>query len=112
MTQRGLHGPYPLTDAAINSNVLGMGPGAYALGASGSFTGISVQRVGRSDVDLNGRLHNYVGEYSSFEYGFFDTPQAAFRKECELYHREKPADNIIHPDSPTGMALSCHICGR
>ena len=111
MTERGLHGPYPLTDVSINSVVLGVGPGAYALGTAGGFAGMTVQRVGRSDTDLNGRLHDPAGLYSSFEYGFFDTAEAAYRKECELYHREKPPGNPIHPDSPTGMGLSCHICG-
>lgn len=106
----GLHGPRPLTRANIGL-IVGNGPGAYALGPVQTPGVLTVNYVGRSDADLIGRLgvHADAGHYSSFLYGFFDSAEAAYHKECALYHAfgETNLDNVIHPAAPAGSRLRC-----
>ena len=111
MNEYGLFGSFPLSSYSINEHVRGYGPGAYLLGyISGS--NFYVQRVGRSDSDLNSRLHDYVGKYHAFQYVFFETARDAFYKECRLYHEFDPDDNFIHPDKPTGTNYICPVCSQ
>lgn len=109
MAKSGLSGPYPLTHEDINTNVTHVSPGAYVLGQlrDGTFY---ITRVGRSDSDVNDRLHDHIGNYRQFKFGYFDSPNAAFLKECELYHDFDPPDNKIHPDRPTGCGWECPQC--
>jgi hypothetical protein len=111
MVSTGLFGSYPLTAESINRHVRGISPGAYALGYVNQKGIFNVVRVGRSDDDLNTRLHKYVGDYKSFKYGFFNTAKEAFEKECRLYHDFEPPDNKIHPDRPDGTNYCCPVCG-
>lgn len=107
MASTGLDGPHPLTTKGIDDNVKGVSPGAYALGDVNDKGVFLVSRVGRSDTDLNDRLHDYKGDYAKFKYGFLETPKEAFFKECNLYHDFDPPDNRIHPDRPDGTNLRC-----
>src|SRR5256885_4834725 len=93
--------PIKLADKRINEEVTETSPGVYALDATtaGPFT---VSRIGRSDTDLNNRLHDYVGEYEYFRFAYSSSPKRAFEAECELYHDHHPPDNVIHPDRPDG----------
>jgi len=107
----GLFGPHPLSKKGIDDAVKGVGMGAYALGPIAQSGGIVVERVGRSDYDLNQRLHDYEGRYTHFKYAFYSTKQEAFEKECQLYHEFSPTDNLIHPDKPAGTNHRCPVCG-
>jgi hypothetical protein len=109
MPTSGLNGPYPLTDDDINKNVTRTSPGAYALGysANGSFY---IDYVGRSDGDVNKRLHDHVGKYRQFKFDYFGSAKAAFQKECHLYHDFTPKDNKAHPARPTNSGWSCPVC--
>lgn len=107
----GLHGPHPLSNAGIDAAARGVGPGAYALGEVDSAGTFRVHYVGRSDEDLNGRLKDHVGNYGVFKYGFFDNAEAAYRKECAMYHDFSPPDNSVHPARPKGSRLTCGACG-
>jgi len=108
----GLFGPHPLTKKGIDDAVEKGGIGAYALGSKSQEGGLIVERVGRSDFDLNNRLHDYEGQYTHFKYAFYPTKKAAYEKECELYHDFSPRDNILHPDRPTGTDYTCpRNCG-
>lgn len=58
---------FALTDESIDAKVTKTSPGVYVLDAtsSGPFT---ASYVGRSDTDLNARLHNWVGgKYKFFK---------------------------------------------
>ena len=102
---------FPLTHDTINYNLTKTSPGAYALGNLRGNT-FYVEYVGRSDSDLAERLKCWVGSYSHFKAGYFDSPLAAFKKECDLYHDFKDGglDNKVHPDRPNGSGWKCHRC--
>ena len=110
MASTNLPGPFALTDAQINSTVTKVSPGAYALGRVDENGVFLVERVGRSDYDLNNRLHDYVGKYPSFKADYFPSAAAAFHKECQLFHDFRPTDNDLHPDRPNGLNLRCLHC--
>src|SRR6266436_7641181 len=98
-----------LIDAEIDAKVTKISPGVYVLDktSSGPFT---ASYVGRSDVDLNGRLHQWVGKYKYFKACYFDSAKAAFEAECELYHALSPKDNTNHPARPSGSNWVCPRC--
>ena len=62
----GMSGPYPLTDEAIDAALIRTSPGNYALGYMDG-TAFVVFYVGRSDSDLNQRLHGWVDAPSRYE---------------------------------------------
>ncbi len=109
MAASGLRGPFPLTDHGIIDNVTKTSPGAYALGKT-RYATYYIGRVGRSDDDVNRRLHDYIWDYEQFKYEYYPPPKAAFEKECRLYHDFKPLGNKIHPDRPSGTNWKCPIC--
>lgn len=100
-----------MSNAGIDAVVLGVGSGAYALGEVASNGNFVVNYVGRSDEDLNDRLKDHVGKYQAFKYGFFQNAEAAYRRECAMYHDFSPPGNSVHPARPKGSWLTCHICG-
>jgi hypothetical protein len=114
MPSTGLHGPHSLTTHNVDAVVRGKGPGAYALGRTDANGAFIVSYVGRSDEDLNGRLKDWVNtKYAQFKYGFFDSPKAAFEKECQIFHDfggTKLLDNDIHPARPKGTGWRCLGC--
>ena len=68
--------------------------------------------VGRSDTSLRERLMDHKGQYSVFFVRYADTPDEAFRFECEFYHRYiDTIENKIHPDRPDVSSAVCPICG-
>ncbi len=113
MPNSGLIGPYPLTHEKIYEVITRTLPGAYILGwiSNGTFY---VQYVGRSNSDINNRLHFHVGKYESFMFDYFLSPKSAFEKECELWHNfggpEGRLDNKNHPDRPDGTNWRCPRC--
>jgi hypothetical protein len=113
-TPTGLYGPLALNVATIDTQVVGYGPGAYALGkADGDI--LYIKYVGRSDSDLNARLKNWAGTYTDFMYAFFPSAKAAFDKECGLFHDfggTARLDNKMHPDRPNGSNWTCPRCGN
>jgi hypothetical protein len=111
MAQNGLHGPFSLTDEVIDREVGRSQPGAYALEESADLVNFRVVYVGRSDSDVNNQLHVHVGSYKRFRYESCSSPEAAFQRECALYHDFEPRDNPIHPQRPTGAKWTCPRCG-
>jgi hypothetical protein len=61
-----MRGSYPLNDAAIDEMVSRTSPGNYALGYMDGTT-FMVFYVGRSDSDVRGCLHGWVGAPSRYE---------------------------------------------
>ncbi len=109
MASTGLRGSFPLTRDGIDANVGRTSPGAYALGyvKDDSFY---VKYVGRADNDVARRLGDHIEKYERFKYESYESPKAAFEKECRLYHDYKPADNTIHPARPNGSGWRCPVC--
>ncbi len=110
MPSSGLYGSYPLTAKKNDEVVKGISAGVYTLGYKKEES-FYTQYVGRSDSDLNDRLHDYVdSKYERFKYGFYNSIEDAFKKECSLYHDFNPKDNSIHPDRPNGTNYICPVC--
>lgn len=109
MASSGLKGSFALTDEKINEEITKTSPGAYALGRVKDDT-FYIDYVGRSDTDVNKRLHSHVGNYPRFKYDYFSSAKAAFEKECNLWHDFSPADNSIHPARPNGSNWKCPRC--
>jgi hypothetical protein len=110
MAENGLQGPFALTDSVIDQEVSTTRPGAYVLEDSPDLVNFRVTYVGRSDTDVNNQLHVHVGSYKRFHYQYCSTAQAAFERECKLYHDFEPRDNPIHPQRPSGMQWKCPRC--
>jgi hypothetical protein len=100
---------FALTDERIDEVVKNTSPGVYLLDptASGPF---DAAYAGRSDSDVNSRLHSWVGEYRFFRAAYCPSAKAAFEAECELYHAFSPRRNQIHPARPIGSNTVCPRC--
>jgi hypothetical protein len=108
----GLEGPFSLSHDSINAIVNLTQPGTYVLGRTNANNAFIVEYVGRSDTDLNGRLHYWVDSYSMFKASYFPSAEAAYCKECEIYHMfggNQQLDNSIHPDRPDNTHWSCPV---
>ena len=119
MPSTGLGNYYPLNNEKIDAVVKKKSAGAYVLGhlrkEKKNEEEVKVfipDYVGRSDDDINGRLKKWVGgKYSTFKFGYYDSPKAAFVKECDLYHDwKKQLDNKQHPDRPKNANWKCPRC--
>lgn len=113
MPETGLRGSFSLTDEKIDEIVTKTSPGVYVLGHSDNNSFV-VKYVGRSDDDLNKRLHDWVGEYARFKFGYFDSEKAAFERECRIWHNfggpNGDLDNQVHPARPKGSNWECPVC--
>ncbi len=108
-----MFGPYELTSNNIDSNITKTSAGNYALGYVNDNNTFIVKYVGRSDSDVNNRLHNWAGKYPSFKYSYASSPKAAFEKECKNFHdfgEKEKLDNDYHPDHPNGTSRKCQLC--
>lgn len=110
MATTGLKGPFDLDEETIDAEVTRTSPGAYALDSGTDASKFYVFDVGRSDTDVNDRLHKHVGNYKRFKYEYYSSAKAAFEKECNLYHDFEPSDNKTHPARPTGSGWKCPRC--
>jgi len=105
-----LSGPFALTKSGIDSAVTQSSAGVYALGRTSGNT-YYISRVGRSDVNLNGRLHDYEGQYAQFKAAYSSSPYQAFLGECELWHEYgNTTSNPLHPDRPKDANWKCPRC--
>jgi len=117
-TQRrstGLKGSFSLDAETIDDQVTKVSPGVFALGTKEGKT-FHVHYVGRSDADVNAELKEHVGEYDRFKFDYTDpySSEAAFVKECQLYHDfggpDGKVDNQHHPERPSDNVF-CPKCG-
>jgi hypothetical protein len=120
MPSTGLGRSYSLDNDTIDVVVTKKSAGAYVLGhiktekkkEKESKTYI-VEYVGRSDDDVNGRLKDWVGKYSRFKFGYYDSPKAAFKKEYGIYHdfgEKATLDNDKHPERRKNKNWKCPLC--
>jgi len=113
MPNTNLNGPYPLNADKIDEIITITASGTYVLGYVNSNNVFVVKYVGRSDDDLNDRLHDWIEEYESFKAKTFNTSKEAFEKECRIYHdfgQSSKLDNDIHPARPKDYDWECPIC--
>lgn len=113
MASTGLKGPFLLTSEKIDEEVTEISPGTYVLGHLNDEDVFIVKYVGRSDEDLNDRLHDWIDEYKRFKFGYFNSEKEAFEKECIIYHdfgESESLDNEIHPDRPDNTDWECPSC--
>ena len=111
MASLGLEGPWDLDDQTVDQVITKTASGNYALGYVKDDGTFVVGFVGRSDDDLNDRLHDWTGKtkYKSFKASFASSATAAFKKECRNYHDfggNEKLDNDYHPDKPTAVNVS------
>lgn len=110
MSETGLLGPYPLSAQEIDTEINRKSSGVYVLDRSHDEGPFHISYVGRSDTDLNARLHEHSGKYRRFKYEYHDSPEDAFSKECRLYHEFNPPSTIAHPARPLGSKWKCAHC--
>jgi hypothetical protein len=111
----GLRGSFELDEETINEEVGHGSPGVYALGYKKENTFL-IQNIGRSDTDVHARLKEYIGKYDRFKYAYADSSEAAFIKECNLYHafsgpEGKILHNKNHPEKTKNTTWLCPKCG-
>jgi hypothetical protein len=110
MAETGLLGPYPLKAQEIDNEINRKSPGVYVLDRSHDDGPFHISYVGRSDTDLNARLHEHGAKYRRFKYEYYPSPEEAFAKECWLYHEFNPPSTIAHPPRPHGSKWKCALC--
>jgi hypothetical protein len=103
-----MRGSYPLNGRAIDEALTRTSAGNYALGYMDGDS-FSVFYVGRSDSDVRGRLHEWVGNagtsYTHFAYSYSHSAAAAFAKEScnfEDFGGSGALDNQVEPVSMAG----------
>jgi hypothetical protein len=84
-----MNGSYPLDDETIDEVVSRTSPGNYALGYSDGSTFV-VFYVGRSDSDVRGRLHRWVGAPSRYA-RYAPSAHAAWGSRHRAHLRERSA---------------------
>ena len=105
-------GPYALIEPTVENKVTKVSPGAYAVGARRG-NSFYIQLVGRSDVDVKSQLRKHIGKYELFKFEYFDSAEAAFTRECELYHTfNQPQGRLTagHPQRPANVTWQCPDC--
>jgi hypothetical protein len=106
----GLLGPYRLTFDGISDAIARRTPGVFALGSTDPSGNFRVKHVGRADSDIRSRLCECIGSDALFKVAFYASAQAAFEKECELFHDFAPPGNRIHPGRAKGTRWECPRC--
>lgn len=114
MALLNMQGPFDLTTLGVSNAVARGIAGNYGLGYVNDRNTFIVEYVGRSDVDVGGRLHDWIGtKYKRFKYSYASSAKTAFEKECQNYHDfggSGSLDNDAHPDRPNGMHWKCPVC--
>jgi len=111
----GMRGSFQLDETTIDKQVEKSSSGVFILGYKKDRT-FYICFVGRSDTDVKAQLKQYIGheQYDRFKFEYCNSPEAAFTKECELYHGfrgpEGKLDNKDHPTRPIGTMWSCPRC--
>jgi hypothetical protein len=110
MRSTGLLGPYRLAVDVIAAEVAATTAGAFALGDTDVHGRFCVAYVGSATNDLRQRLLAHVGTARFFKFREFGSGEAAFEKECELFHAFMPIGNVLHPERLAGSGWRCPRC--
>lgn len=98
----GMKSSYVLTAKSVDSEIIKISAGNFALGHESQSGLFVVQYYGRSDTDLNAEIKNWIGKYKRFKFFYAPSPKSAFLKECKNYHafNKDKIDNKTHPEKP------------
>jgi len=111
MPESGLKGPFKLDSEEIDRLIKPNTIGVYMLGYKEGNT-FYVLYVGRSDTDLNDRLKKHIGRQPRFKYDVMPSAEAAYFKECELFHMfggdKGKLENERHPARPNTACPKCN----
>lgn len=110
MASTGLLGPFRLAYDEISNMIPRVSPGTFALGHKDPQGRFCVDYVGRAEKDVREKLREQIGSAMLFKYSCTPTSEAAFHKECELFHDFKPPGNRMHPDRPPRTSWECPRC--
>lgn len=114
MLTHDMNGPYGLQKIIVKLYVGENKMGNYALGKKSDDNSFVVTFVGRSDIDLMQDIINHIENcYTHFKFGYADSIQEAFDKECYIYHdfgENTMLDNRIHPTIPASTNSKCPVC--
>ncbi|MBU1045144.1 MAG: hypothetical protein KJ915_12190 [Candidatus Omnitrophica bacterium] len=114
MASLNMDGPYLLIPDKIDEVVPFRTPGAFALGYISDVDFVVIY-IGRSDVNLNNELKDWVFRKSDclfFKYSVTKNAQEAFQKECTAYH-DFGGINLKsekHPERMAEMDWRCPVC--
>lgn len=105
-----MEGPFELQRAKLDGLVTRTAPGTFILASERE----GVEYVGRSDDDVKAGIAEWLGEYEFFQFEYAETAEAAFERECDVWHRYGgplgKLDNLDHPARPAGAAWLCPRC--
>ena len=110
MIRTGLSGPHRLTFDAIAAAVTRRSAGVFALGHADMQGRFCINHIGRADLDVRRKLFDCIGSEMLFKYSYFASSQAAFEKECQLFHDIRPPGNRLHPVRAAGTTWRCPSC--
>ena len=110
------YGPYPLTQASINANVLTDTLGNYCLSLRHTYSSPTVNYVGRAhDQPVHDRLLDHLSDdlsvCNSFWVMYKATDIATYFQECRDYHTFSPKLNKCHPARLPGSYIGCPVRG-
>lgn len=107
-----MRGPYKLDTATVDAKVTHRSPGNFVLGRRDLAGKFRAGYVGRSDSDIAAVLKLRVGVMKKllFKFSYARSPEAAFKKECKLYHDLPALVNCGHPTRPKGTIWQCPRC--
>lgn len=110
MTGTELNGPYRLVYDEITFFVRSASKGVYLLGQEGQSNRFLISYVGAGFTDVRSELLDRIGTASMFKVQLTSSAEAAFRKQCDLFHQFKPSGNFLHPERPHGSSVQCPHC--
>ena len=107
-----MKGPYKLDAETIDAKVTLKSPGNYVLGRKNEKGKFLVGYAGRSDSNIRAQLKSRVDKTKQllFKFSYATSPEAAFEKECKIYHGFHPPGNYGHPTRPKGTTWRCPRC--
>jgi hypothetical protein len=105
-----LHGPFDLSVQSIVDNVPAKARGVYTIGYRDSEKRFLVEALGSSHEDLRTALQRLIGSAQAFKFRRCPDERSTFELECELFHRFRPRNTIIHPERPAGSDWTCPHC--
>lgn len=107
-----MKGPYKLDNETIAAKVTRKSPGNYVLGRKNQEGKFCIGYVGRSDSDIGTVLKSRVNvtKQLHFKFSYAKSPEAAFEKECRLYHDLPVLGSYNHPIRPKGTNWQCPRC--
>lgn len=110
MSGAELNGPYRLVYEEITFFVRAASKGVYMLGQQGQSNRFLISYIGAGFTDVRSELLDRIGTASMFKIQLTQSADAAFRKQCDLFHQFQPSGNFVHPERPRGSSVQCPYC--